>query len=79
MSLFSIESLLSHSSQKLKKNFVVEKVHTQERRGVGGTEYQYLSMKNFCLTVPKDYVGENFRDVFQNFSGVKTFEDNREE
>ena len=34
-----------------------------------GVEYEGFPSKNLCLTVPKKFVGEPFRAVFQNISG----------
>ena len=36
-----------------------------------GGEYQEFPSKNFCLTVPKNFVREPFCDVFQKISGSR--------
>ena len=41
-----------------------------DKRGVGGGgEYQDFPSKFFCLTVPKNFVGEHFCAVFQKICG----------
>ena len=42
-----------------------------------GGEYQAFPSKNFCLTVPKNFVGEPFCDVCHNISGCRKFMKNR--
>ena len=37
--------------------------------GEGGREYHDFPSKIFCLTVPKNFVGEPFCAVFQKISG----------
>ena len=46
---------------------VAEKL--KEKLGVG--DYQDFPSKRFCLTVPKNFIGEHFRAVFQTVSGIE--------
>ena len=61
---FSVEKLLSHSAEKFGpgtllcfRNFLVPK-NVRDKRG--GGYHDFLS-KLFCLTVPKNFVGQPFR------------------
>ena len=74
LSRFSVENYLSHSAEKFRgwrKSFCVsfilgiDKVWT---RGGGGRQYQDFAPKFFCLTVPKNFVGEPFCAVIQKIS-----------
>ena len=72
ISRFSRETLLSHSTGKLRREpFCVSqrfwyRESLMDRRGVGRNEYHDFLSKNFCLTVPKNFVGEPF-SVSQSF------------
>ena len=62
VSRFSVENFLSHSAQKFRRGtllisfrkFLVAKILWIR----GGREYQDFPSKNFCLTVPKNFVEE---------------------
>ena len=104
ISRFSIENLLSHSTEKLRKvtllcfkKFLVSKKFMDKgeeggrggggggggegeeggegrgrrggRGGGGGREYHDFLSKVFCLTLPKNFVGEPFCAVFQEIYG----------
>ena len=43
----------------------------------GGGKYQDFPSKVFCLTVPKNFVGEPFCAVFQEISGSEKVMDKR--
>ena len=65
VSRFSVENFLSHSTKKFRwgtlrciRKFPVAKKFMDNR---GGGEYQDFPSKFFCLTVPKNFVGEPFR------------------
>ena len=69
VSRFSVEKFLSHSAEKFRRGtllcfrkFLVPKNFRDKR---GGGYHDFLS-KFFCLTVPKNFVGEPFR-ASQNF------------
>ena len=55
---------LSHSAENLRReSFTVALISGTEKvwiRGGGGGEYQDIPSKIFCLTVPKNFVGESF-------------------
>ena len=42
-----------------------------DKRGLGGKEYNHFLPKNFCLTVPKNFVGN--LSVFHYFQVCKKF------
>ena len=70
---FSAEIYLSHRAEKFRRGtllcfteFLVSKIFL-ERKGLG--EYQEFPSKYFCLTLPKNFVGERFCDVFKKNSG----------
>ena len=46
----------------------IEKVWIRKRR-----EYRYFLSKFFCLTVPKNFLGETFCAVFQKIPGIEKF------
>ena len=59
---FPVENFLSHSAEKIRRGtllcftvFLVSKTFL-EKRGLG--EYQEFPSKCFCLTLPKNFVGE---------------------
>ena len=65
ISRFCIENLLSHSTEKLRRGtllcftkFLVSRNFLDKRGEEGGREYHDFLSKNFCLTVPKFFVGE---------------------
>ena len=73
-SRFSVENFLSHSAETFRRgtflccdpeNFWFRR---NLRRREGG--YQDFPSKNFCLTLPKKFVGEPFCAVFQKISGI---------
>ena len=64
ISRFSIENLLSHSTEKLRRGtllcstkFLVSKKFMDKR---GGGSIKIFSQNFFCLTVPKNFIGEPF-------------------
>ena len=46
-----------------------------DKRGGGGREYHDFLSKIFCVTGPKNFVGEPFCAVFQKISVAKRFMD----
>ena len=69
---------LSHRDEKLCRgillcfrSFLVSK-NVEDKRGGG---YHNLPSKLFCLTVPKNFLGEPLCAVFQKISGSKMFMD----
>ena len=72
VSRFSFESFLSDGAEKFRRrtllccfrSFPLRKI-VMDKRG----EYQGFPSKFFCLTVPKNSVGEPFCAVFQKISG----------
>ena len=62
VSRFSLEIFLSHSAQKLRtKSFIVALIlGTEKSLDKRGGEYQDFPSTDFCLTVPKNFVGETF-------------------
>ena len=46
----------------------IETIYGEEGGG-GGRDYHNFLSKFFCLTVPKNFVGEPFCAVFQKISG----------
>ena len=70
MSRFSIENFLSHSAENFRwgalrcfRKFLVWKNYESEEG------YHVFPSKIFCLTVPKNLVGEPFCAVLQKISG----------
>ena len=75
ISRFSIENLLSHSTEKLRRGtllcftkILVSKKFMDKR---GGGEYHDFLSKLFCLTVPKNFAGEPFSVSL--ISGIEKF------
>ena len=73
-SSFSVGTLLSHSTRKLHRGillcfrkYMVSKKIKEER----GRECQDFPSKNFCLAVPKNFVGESCSASL--FSGIEKF------
>ena len=72
VSHFSVKSFLSHSAEKLCRGTFLcfRNIHlpktVRDKRGVG---YHDFLSKLFCLIIPKNFVGEPFRAVFQIISG----------
>ena len=68
ISRFSIENILSHNTEKHRRgthlrftNFLVSKHFMNLRCGEGGREgVSKFSVKGFCPTVPRNFVGEPF-------------------
>ena len=76
MSLFSVESVISHCREKLRRgallcftSVLVSKIVMDER--VGGMEYHTFLYKNFCLTVAIYFLEEHFRVSL--ISGIENF------
>ena len=68
-SRFSKETLLSHNTENFRRGtflrftkFLLSKKF-MDKRWVGGKEHHDFLLKNFCLTVPKNIVGN--LSVFQ--------------
>ena len=79
VSRFSVENFLSHSDEKFRRailhccnNFGYRK--SLDKKGGG---IKIFRRKFFCLTVPKNFVGEPFCAVFQKISGSEKFMDKR--
>ena len=53
------------------RKFPVPKKFMDKNGGGGGGEYQELPSKNFCLTVPKNFVRESFSVSL--ISGIEKF------
>ena len=75
VSRFIVENFLSHTAEISVGEFFtvalvsgIEKVWIRKRR-----EYRYFLSKIFCLTVPKNFLGEPFSVVFQNIPGSEKF------
>ena len=65
VSQFSVENFLSHSAEKFRRGTLLCCVLESFRQRISlwirrGGEYQAFPSKNFCLTVPKIFVGEPF-------------------
>ena len=80
ISRFFIETLLSHSTEKLRRGtllcfteFPVSKKFFEKRWGEEGEEggVSRFSVEKFCLTVPKFFVGEPLS--ISLISGMKKF------
>ena len=74
VSRISVGTFLSHSTEKFHRGihlcfrkYLVSKKLKEERV----REYQDFPSKNFCLAVPKNFVGESFSASL--FSGIKKF------
>ena len=72
VSRFSVEIVLSHSTETFRRGpllcfrkFPVSKNVRDKRRG----GYHHFPLKLFCLTEPKNFVGEP--SVLQRFSGIE--------
>ena len=83
MSRFYVEAFLSHSAEKFRRWALLCCVweNSRGRKSLwireGGGEYQDLPSKIFCLTVPKNSVGEPFCAIFQKISGSEKVLDKR--
>ena len=73
VSRFTVENFLSHTAEISVGEFFtvalvsgIEKVWIRKRR-----EYRYFLSKIFCLTVPKNFLGETFCAVFQKIPGCE--------
>ena len=71
VSRFTVEEFLSHTAEiSVGESFTValvsgiEKVWIRKRR-----EYRDFPSKNFCLTLPKSFLGEPFCAVIQKIPG----------
>ena len=71
ISQFSIENLLSHSTEEHRRGTLLcfHKISGIEKRGGGREGVSRFSVNIFCLIVPKNFVGEPFCAVFQKISG----------
>ena len=77
ISRFSVENLLSHSTEKLRRGTIlcftkllVSKNLMDKREEQGGS-ITIFCRKVFCLTEPKKFVGERFSVPLK--SGIKKF------
>ena len=76
-SRFSIENLLSDSAEEFRRGTLLccfsENFRYPKSLWIktGGGEYQELPSKNFCLTVPKNFVRESFSVSL--ISGIEKF------
>ena len=67
MSRLSVENFLSHSAETFRRGTLLccvsENFWWRKSLWIrgGGGEYQNFPSKTFCLTVPKNFVGEPFR------------------
>ena len=73
VSRLTVEEFLSHTAEiSIGESFTValvsgiEKVWIRKR-----SEYRYFPSKIFCLTVPKNFLGEPFCAVFQKIPGCE--------
>ena len=78
MSRLSVENFLSHSAEKLRrgtlryfKKIPVAKKFMDKRGGGGGRVYHDFQAKFFCLTLPKNIIGEPFSVSL--ISGIEKF------
>ena len=77
MSPFAVESVLCHSTEKLRRGTllcstkVLVSKKIKDKRGEGGRRkgVSQFSAEIFCLTVPEVFVGEPFCPAFQKVSG----------
>ena len=70
MSRFSLEIFLSHSAEILRReSFTVALISGTENVWIRRGEYQDIPSKIFCLTVPKNFVGESFSNSIN--SGIE--------
>ena len=73
MSLFSVQNFLSHSAEiffvRDPFSFSLFRVTKKVRDKRGGDSL--CRSKNFCLTLPINFVGEPFCAVFQKVSGIE--------
>ena len=62
MSRFSVENFLSHSAEKFRRGILWSFIIFGYRKSLDETagECQDFTSKNFCLAVPKNFVGESF-------------------
>ena len=61
MSRFSVENFLSHSPENFRRGIPYCSSNVGHQKGLDKNgEYQDFPSKNFCLTVPKIFVGESF-------------------
>ena len=63
VSTFSVDNFLSHSAKKFRRGILYCCNNFGYRENLdkrGGGEYQNFPSKIFCLTVPKNFVGEPF-------------------
>ena len=78
-SRFSVEVVLSHSAEKLNGGTLLccvsetfwYRKNLWRRGGRGGGECHHFRSIFFCLTVPKNFVGQPFRVSL--FSGIENF------
>ena len=74
ISRFSIENLLSHSTKKFRRGTLLcftKSVVSKKFMEMRGREYHDFLSKFFCLTVPKNFVGEPFS--VSQISGIDRF------
>ena len=75
MSRFSVEKLLCHSNEPFHRGTLLccvsEKFWQRKSLWIKRGEYQKFLSKNFCLTVPKNFVGEPFSVSL--ISGIEKF------
>ena len=72
MSRFSVEIFLSHSAENFRRGIFHCCIIFGYRKSLDNKEgVSRLSVENFCLTVPKNYVGESFTNAL--ISGSEIF------
>ena len=63
VSRYSVENFLCHSAEKFRKRILYCCIKFVQRKSLWtrrGREYQDIPWKIFCVTVPKNSVGESF-------------------
>ena len=73
VSRFCVENVFCHRAEKIGRGILMccvsENFWWRKSLWIKGGEYQGFASKIFCVTVPKNLVGEPFCAVFQKFSG----------
>ena len=79
LSRFSIEKFLFHSAESFPRGslYCCNNFRYRKNLDKSGGSIKIFRGKFFCLTVPKNFVGEPFCAVFQKNSGSEKFMDKR--